>query len=166
MKQAHFEELVAELGGGDTRESITVWFSPSFHPECGVVLVRGGEGWRGWWVATLRVTGGDPVLSWLDPTTSREPLPLDGAHLDAIARRVREALAVGRAASGEIVLDGCSVTLSVATGGSVARRSAHLSHRGEGSVRSLASALCELADTESRWDATRNAFASLRRYLA
>lgn len=120
MKQAQLDALIAELGGKDARESVTAWFMPSFHPECGVVLVRDGTGWRGWWVATLRVPGGDPVLRWLDPTTSREPLPLAEGDINALVRQVREACRTEPAKSGEIILDGCVFRLDVRTGAETA----------------------------------------------
>jgi len=165
MNDAAIDSLIAELGGPGVLERCVAWFEPSFHPECGVLLTRDDSGWKGWWIATLRVTRGDPVLGWLDPTTSREPLPLDDGAVQELAQTIRTALLAAPAKPTGIILDGCMFHLEFRSEGKQSARSAHLNHRGEDLVRSLATDLCDLADAGARWDATRSAFASLRDYI-
>lgn len=165
MNDAALDELIAELGGRGVLERRVAWFEPSFHPECGIVLTRDQGGWKGWWVTTLRNTRGDPVLGWLDPTTSREPLPLGPEDVCALAQEV---VAVVRETPDKptgIILDGCTFRLEVRDKNERSSRSAHLSHAAETSARSLAMRICDLANMAARWDATRRAFASLRGYV-
>jgi hypothetical protein len=166
MRAAAIDRLMHELGGPGTVARASIWWTPAFHPECGVVLVRDARAWRGWWVTTNRETRGDPVLAWLDPGACRESCPLSAEELGRLAAAVSRLSDAGAppARAGRI-LDGCVLTCVATAAGERLMRTGNLGRDGEADARKLTEKVCSDVEHLSRHDRMRAAFVALAAYL-
>ena len=131
---------------------VALWFEPTFHAPCGLLIKQGGA----WWVSEVRRAGA-PSLEWVASTMSVEPGPWGDAEarvLEGLLARVAAEQPLG------LVIDGCGYQITdgvIDQTGNLAAAPA---------TRALARFVAALGSGPQRWRATRSAFSALARYAA
>lgn len=156
--------LLASLSRREGDVDRVLWFEPTFHAACGLLLRSESRAGMGEALCTLRCTfhrDGGPRYDWLSPLTSAEPVALSRADYDRLVGTF-DAAVDAPPQTDWCVRDGCRCTAIRAHADRITLAE---QNPPEGAMRALVDLALALVWERSRWHATRRVFGCIPAYL-